>query len=131
MNGLVTVESAFPITETMSRLQSALSAAGMTVFSTIDHADAANKAGLTLRPTTVIAFGNPAAGTKLMQTNQVIGIDLPLKILLWEGDSGKARLSYNDPAWIAERHELGLATGPVITAMSTLLASLAEKATKA
>ena len=86
---------------------------------------------MTLRSTTVIVFGNPAAGTKLMQTNQVAGIDLPLKILLWEDDFGKAKLTYNDQAWIAERHELGMATAPVVTAMSNLLASLAEKAAKA
>jgi uncharacterized protein (DUF302 family) len=110
MNGLITVESAYSAAETRTRLQSALVAAGMTVFSTIDHAEAAKQVGLTLRPTTVIAFGNPAAGTKLMQANQVAGIDLPLKILLWEDDSGKARLTYNDPAWIAERHQLSTAT---------------------
>ena len=131
MNGLITVESAFPAAETLTRLQSALQAAGMTVFSTIDHADAAKKVGLMLRPTTVIAFGNPAAGTKLMQANQIAGIDLPLKVLLWEDDTGKARLTYNDPVWIAECHELGIATTPIVTAMSNLLASLAERAAKA
>jgi uncharacterized protein (DUF302 family) len=131
MNGLITVESAYSAAETRARLQSALLAAGMTVFSTIDHAEAAKQVGLTLRPTTVIAFGNPAAGTKLMQVNQMAGIDLPLKILLWEDDGGKAKLTYNDPAWIAERHELSTGTTPVITAMSNLLASLAEKAAKA
>jgi len=70
-NGLVTVESVYPATETVTRLQSALQAAGMAVFAVFDHAEAASKAGLPLRPTTVVAFGNPAAGTKLMQSNQV------------------------------------------------------------
>lgn len=131
MNGLITVDSARTVGETLAQLQSALQAAGMTVFSTIDHAEAAEKAGLTLRPTTVIAFGNPAAGTKLMQVNQSAGIDLPLKILVWEDESGAAKVSYNDPAWIAERHGLGTATAPVISTMTQLLASLAEKAAKA
>ena len=130
MNGLVTVESSFPTSETLARLQSALQAANMAVFATFDHADAAKKAGLELRPTTVLAFGNPAAGTKLMQSNQAAGIDLPLKILVWEDESGKAKLSYNDPAWLAERHSLRQETTPVIAGMTKLLASVTLKAAK-
>jgi uncharacterized protein (DUF302 family) len=127
-NGLVTVDSAYPAAETLGRLQTAIQAAGMTVFAAIDHADAAKKVGLALRPTTVLAFGNPAAGTKLMQSNQVAGIDLPLKILLWENESGTAKLTYNDPSWLATRHALGTETGPMIAGMKNLLASLTQKA---
>ena len=116
MSGLVTVDSNFTASETLANLQSALQAANMTVFATFDHADAAQKVGLELRPTAVLAFGNPAAGTKLMQSNQVAGIDLPLKILVWEDESGKAKLSYNDPVWLAERHALGSSAAPVIAA---------------
>ncbi len=129
-SGLVTVESAFSAAETLSRLQSAIQAANMTVFATFDHADAARKAGLALRPTTVVAFGNPAAGTKLMQSNQVAGIDLPLKILVWEDESGKAKLTYNEPSWLAERHALGEPTSQIVDGMTNLLASLAQKAAK-
>ena len=130
MNGLVTVESSFTASEILSRLQCALQAANMTVFATFDHADAAKKVGLELRPTTVLAFGNPAAGTKLMQLNQMVGIDLPLKILVWEDNSGRANLSYNDPAWLGERHALGAETAPVIAGMTKLLASVTQKAAK-
>jgi len=126
--GLVTVNSRYPATQTVERLRSALQAAGLSVFATFDHAAAASEVGLPLRPTTVLAFGNPAAGTKLMQANQVAGIDLPLKILVWEDESGAAKLTYNDPHWLAERHGLGAQTEPVIAAMSKLLASLCQQA---
>lgn len=129
-NGLVTVESAYSAQETLRRVQAAIQAANMSVFGTFDHAGGAQKAGLSLRPTTLVAFGNPAAGTKLMQSNQVAGIDLPLKILVWEDESGQAKLSYNDPAWLAARHGLGAETAPVIAAMTSLLASLTQKAAK-
>ena len=130
MSGLVTVDSNFTASETLANLQSALQAANMTVFATFDHADAAKKVGLELRPTAVLAFGNPAAGTKLMQSNQAAGIDLPLKILVWEDESGKAKLSYNDPVWLAERHALGSSAAPVIAGMTKLLATLTQKAAK-
>jgi len=130
MNGLVTVESTYKASDTLARLQSALQAVNMTIFATFDHAEAAKTVGLELRPTTVLAFGNPAAGTKLMQSNQAAGIDLPLKILVWEDESGKAKLSYNDPAWLAERHSLGQETAPVIAGMTKLLASVTQKAAK-
>jgi uncharacterized protein (DUF302 family) len=130
MSGLVTVDSNFTASETLANLQSALQAANMTVFATFDHADAAQKVGLELRPTAVLAFGNPAAGTKLMQSNQAAGIDLPLKILVWEDESGKAKLSYNDPVWLAERHALGSSAAPVIAGMTKLLATLTQRAAK-
>jgi uncharacterized protein (DUF302 family) len=130
MNGLVTVESTYTVSETLERLQAELHAANMTVFSTFDHAGAAQKVGLELRPTTVLVFGNPASGTKLMQVNQAAGIDLPLKVLLWEDESGHAMLSYNDPAWLAERYSLSAETAPVIAGMTKLLASVTQKAAK-
>ena len=65
-----------------------------------------------------------------MQSNQAAGIDLPLKILIWEDESGKAKLSYNDPVWLAERHALGAETAPVIVGMTTLLASVTQKPSK-
>jgi uncharacterized protein (DUF302 family) len=126
--GLVTIESKFAATETIERLRSALTDSGMTIFATFDHAAAAKDAGLALRPTTVIAFGNPSAGTRLMQANQAAGIDLPLKILVWEDESHRVKLSYNDPHWLATRHGLGADTAMVISAMSSLLTSVAQKA---
>ncbi len=77
-----------------------LSAKNIRLFAKIDHAAGAHQLGLTLRPTIVLLFGNPQAGTPLMQSRQTIGIDLPLKILVWEDESGKTQVSYNQPAYL-------------------------------
>ena len=106
MDGLPTIQSKFGPEETMNRLEAELKAHGMTVFRRIDHAAMAKEAGLTLRPTELILFGNPRGGTPLMQANQTIGIDLPLKALVWQDAAGKTWLSYNEPAWLARRHEI-------------------------
>src|SRR5215471_6406701 len=106
MDGLTTIQSKFGPQDTMNRLEAELKAHGMTVFRRVDHAAMAKEAGLTLRPTELILFGNPRRGTPLMQANQTIGIDLPLKALVWEDAAGKTWLSYNEPAWLASRHEI-------------------------
>src|SRR5262249_18534229 len=89
---------------------------GLTVFARIDHAAGAAEVGLSLPPTWLLIFGNAKAGTPLMQSAQTIGIDLPLKALVWQDASGKTWLSYNDPAWLAKRqrggHEVGATVGP-------------------
>jgi uncharacterized protein (DUF302 family) len=103
-NGLTTLPSAHGAKETMDRLEAEVKAKGMTVFARIDHAAGAKAAGLTLRPTEVLIFGNAQGGTPLMQALQTAGIDLPLKALVWEDAGGNAWLSYNEPAWIAQRH---------------------------
>jgi uncharacterized protein (DUF302 family) len=103
-NGLITLASARSAKETMDRLVSQVESKGMMVFARIDHAAGAKEAGLALRPTEVLIFGNARGGTPLMQANQTIGIDLPLKILAWEDADGKVWLSYNEPAWLAQRH---------------------------
>ena len=131
MNGLITIESAFDAAETVARLRSAITSSGNSVFAIFDHAAGAVAAGLPLRPTTVIAFGNPAAGTKLMQMNQMAAIDLPLKILVWQDEANKANISYNDPQWLSERHELGPEAQAVIAAMSRLLAAVTEQSARA
>lgn len=126
--GLITIASKHSFSETLKRLNSALQSAKMTVFAVFDHAAAASKAGLPLRPTTVLAFGNPAAGTKLMQANQLAGIDLPLKILVWEDQVSTTRLAYNDPRSLAELYSLGSETAPLIAGMAKLLLSVTEAA---
>src|ERR1700682_1424183 len=104
--GLTTVPSWFQATETMDRLEAWRKGRGGTGFARIDHAAGALSAGLSLRPTELLIFGNAKAGTPLMQSGQTIGIDLPLKILVWEDASAKVWLTYNDPAWLAKRHDV-------------------------
>jgi uncharacterized protein (DUF302 family) len=105
-HGLTTIRSSYGPKDTMNRLEAEVQAKGMTVFARVDHAAGAVGVGLSLRPIEVLIFGSAKAGTPLMQSVQTIGIDLPLKALVWQDTSGNTWLSYNDPAWIAQRHGL-------------------------
>ena len=126
--GLTTIKSSHSPLETMSRLEAAVKAKGLTVFARIDHAGGASAAGLTLRPTELLIFGNANGGTPLMQAVQTIGIDLPLKALVWQDASGDTWLSWNDPAWLAARHSVS-GTEAVTGKLGALLADLAKSAT--
>ena len=129
--GLITIPSNFGPEETISRLEKEIIAQGIHIFAHIDHAAGAGSVGLTLRPTTVILFGSPRGGTPLMQANQTIGIDLPLKALVWQDANSKTFLSYNDPAWLAKRHGVtGLerATATLGQALSTIAAKATQTA---
>src|SRR5215510_14706151 len=106
-DGLTTIPSSYGPKETMDRLEAEIKAKGMTVFARIDHAAGAEGAGLSLRPTEVLIFGDAKAGTPRMQRGQTIGIDLPLKALVWQDDAGITWLSYNDLSWLVKRHGLG------------------------
>lgn len=103
-SGVITVTSAASFDSTVARLERAATAGGLTIAAKVDHAAAAKRAGLTLRPTTLIVAGNPAAGTPLMQTNQAIGVDLPLRFLVWEDAGGRVQVTYNTIASLAGRH---------------------------
>ena len=127
IEGLTSIESTFGPKETMDRLEAEIHQKGMNVFARIDHAAGAAEAGLTLRPTELIIFGNARGGTPLMESSQTVGIDLPLKALVWEDASGKTWISYNEPGWIAQRHGLANAQ-PVITKMADLLSMVSRKA---
>ena len=128
-DGLTTLRSSYGPHETMNRLEAEVKARGMTVFARVDHAAGATGVGLSLRPTEVLIFGNAKAGTPLMQSVQTIGIDLPLKALVWQDASGDTWLSYNDPAWLAQRHALADGTATVIGNMSAALNAVAKAAT--
>jgi uncharacterized protein (DUF302 family) len=128
-DGLITVRSEFGPKETMSRLEAEIKAKGLTVFAHIDHAAGAAEVGLQLRPTDLIIFGNAKGGTPLMESVQTIGIDLPLKALVWQDASGDTWLSYNDPAWFAKRHGVDPKAQPAIEGISAALSALAKKAT--
>jgi uncharacterized protein (DUF302 family) len=109
-------------------LEAGLAARGMTVFARIDHAEGARRAGLALRPTEVMIFGSAVAGTPLMAMSQTIGIDLPLKMLVWQGADGRTFVSYNDPLWLVRRHGLGEAAEAIAGKMGTALAAIAREA---
>ena len=127
--GLTTVASAYGPKDTMDRLEGAVKAKGLTVFARIDHAGGAQEVGLPLRPTAVLIFGNAKGGTPLMQAAQTIGIDLPLKVLVWQDAAGKTWLSYNDPGWIAKRHDLGHEVDATVGALTGALGAVAKAAT--
>jgi uncharacterized protein (DUF302 family) len=128
-DGLITIESRYGPEETMNRFETEVRARGMKVFAHIDHAAGATAAGLSLRPTELLIFGNAKTGTPLMQSTQTSGIDLPLKALVWQDASGTAWLSYNDPAFLAHRHGLEHADDTSVNAMSAALQAIATKAT--
>ena len=129
--GLATIRSSFGPQDTMNRLETAVKAKGMTVFARIDHAAGATAAGLPLRPTEILIFGNAKGGTPLMQAVQTIGIDLPLKALVWQDAAGDTWLSYNDPDWLAKRHGLSGETEVAVGILTDALAALAQAATQA
>jgi uncharacterized protein (DUF302 family) len=126
--GLVTVKSAFPVKETVDRLVRGVESKGLPVFCRIDHAANAVSAGLELRPTEVLIFGNAKGGTPLMQATQTIGIDLPLKALAWEDAAGQTWLSCNDPVWLTARHGIETIGAAAATAMRALLAAVTQGA---
>jgi len=127
--GLTTIPSSYGPKDTMDRLEAEVRTKGMTVFARIDHAAGATAAGLSLRPTEVLIFGNAKAGTPLMLSVQTIAIDLPLKALVWQDASGDTWLSYNDPAWLAQRHELSAETEVTVGMLTAALDAVATAAT--
>ena len=131
VDGLVTVASNVGAKQTIDRLEAVLKAGGATIFARIDHAAGAASVNLPLRPTELLIFGNPKGGTPLMQAQQTIGIDLPLKALAWEDAAGKVWLSYNDPVWLAARHGSAAATEKTTAALAMALKEAANKATTA
>src|SRR5262249_15737342 len=128
-DGLITLRSSHGPKDTMNRLEAEVKAKGMTVFARVDHAVGAAEVGLSLRPTGVLISGNAKAGTPLMQAEQAIGIDLPLKALVWQDSSGATWLSYNDPSWLAKRHGLGREVEATVSAMTAALAAVVRAAT--
>jgi uncharacterized protein (DUF302 family) len=125
-DGLITIRSSHGPKETMDRLEADLKGKGLTVFAHVDHAAGATAVGLSLGPTDLLIFGNAKGGTPLMQAVQTIGIDLPLKILVWQDAAGQTWLSYNDPHWLAKRH--GIDGAAAVSGLAAALAALAQAA---
>jgi uncharacterized protein (DUF302 family) len=103
-NGLVKVASPHSVDETVKRLQAVLAQRGVQVFALIDHSGEAEKVGMKMRPTKVLIFGSPKAGTPLMVAAPSLAVDLPLKTLVAEDENGKVWISYNSPEYLQQRH---------------------------
>jgi uncharacterized protein (DUF302 family) len=120
------VQSTHSVAETLANLEQALEDNGLTIVATVNHDQNAASADLELPPTHLVIFGNPQAGTPLMQEQRIVGIDLPQKMLIWEED-GSTFLGYNDPAYLAERHGLD-PQSEAITVVGEALVNLANAA---
>lgn len=127
-DGVVNVKSAHSVKETADRLEKALKSKGMTVFTRIDHAAGAKKVGKELAPTELVIFGNPKVGTPLMQCGHSVAIDLPQKALIWQDKGGQVWLSYNDPNYLAKRHDIK--NCGVVAKISNALKNFSTAATK-
>jgi uncharacterized protein (DUF302 family) len=125
-DGVITVKSPHSSKDTMDRLETVAKQKGMTIFARIDHSAGAAKVGMKLRSTELLIFGNPQGGTPFMECNQTVGIDLPVKALVWEDASGQVWLGYNDPEFLARRH--GVSQCPAVENMRKALAGLAQTA---
>ena len=126
VDGLVAIKSPHSPKDTTDRLEALLKQKGLTIFARIDHAVGAARVGQVLRPTEVLIFGNPQGGTPFMQCAQTVGIDLPLKALVWQDASGQVWLGYNDPSFLAQRH--GASPCPVTENLKKALAGFAQGA---
>lgn len=124
---LVTVRSRLSPAESGSRLEMALDTRQLTLFARIDHAANARQVDDSLRPTVVYVFGNPRAGTAIMRCRQEIGIDLPLRILIWRDEAGATWIGYEDPRTTAARRGV-TGCGPVLQRMAEVMAALAKEA---
>jgi uncharacterized protein (DUF302 family) len=127
--GLISVKSRYGAKETMDRLENIVKQRGLNVFARIDHAAGATRVGMSLRPTELLIFGNPKGGTPFMACAQTLGIDLPLKALVWQDASNQVWLSYNDPVFLAKRHAVEgcQATGNLSRALAGIAEAVAAK----
>lgn len=116
-NGLIMKRSPYSVSKTIQRLENVLRKKGFTIFAVVDHYAGANKAGIKLRPTKLLIFGNPKVGSHFFTSNQTAGIDLPMKALAWKDAKGQVWLAYNDPKYIAKRH--GIRNRPAIVKKMT------------
>ena len=124
--GLINVPSNHSVDETVEKLKGILQSKGIMIFALIDHSGEAIKAGMKMRPTKLLIFGNPKAGTPVMLAAPSSAIDLPLKILIWEDAQGKAWVTYNNPAYLQERHNIPVELLPNVSVIEGLAKSAAE-----
>jgi len=127
-DGLISLKSVYTVDQTLDRFERAAKDKGMTVFARIDHAAGAAKVDKVLRPTELLIFGNPKAGTPLMQSRQTVAIDLPMKALAWADSEGQVWLTYNDPGYLVQRHDI-TDRDPLVEKMRRVLGELSAAAT--
>jgi uncharacterized protein (DUF302 family) len=125
-SGLINVPSNHSVEKTVEKLKAILQSKGITIFALIDHSGEAIKAGMKMRPTKLLIFGNPKAGTPVMLAASSSAIDLPLKILIWEDALGKPWVTYNSPAYLQERHNIPVGLLPNVGVIEALAKSAAE-----
>ena len=125
--GIIRLRSAYPVAETLDRLEAALKQRAVMVFARIDFSGDAARAGLSLRPEQLLIFGNPKGGTPLMAAQPSVGLDLPLKALAWEDVDGQVWVAYNDPLYIVQRHGVAAALAANLAAVTPLLEHAAQK----
>jgi uncharacterized protein (DUF302 family) len=125
-SGVINKSSNYSVDRTVENLKTFLRATGVALFALVDHSGEAEKVGMKMRPTKLLIFGNPKAGTPLMLAAPSIAIDLPLKILVWEDATGKVWLSYNSPAYIAARHGLPRELAQTLSVVEMLAAKAGD-----
>jgi len=125
-DGILNKQSNHSVNETLDRLKHDLETKGIATFALIDHSGEAEKVGLKMRPTKLLIFGSPRAGTPLMLAAPTSALDLPLKMLIWEDSQGKVWISYNSPAYLQKRHEFPQELTHNIAIAETLAAAAAE-----
>jgi uncharacterized protein (DUF302 family) len=125
-NGIIEMPSNHSVDQTVDRLKRLLQSQGVTLFALIDHSGEAEKVGMAMRPTKLLIFGNPKAGTPLMLAAPSIAIDLPLKILVWEDSEGQVWVSYNSPEYLKQRHGLPEDLLPNIAVVQALVSKAVE-----
>lgn len=125
-NGIIDVPSNHPVDETVERVKGVLKIKGITLFAQIDHSGEGEKVGMKMRPTKLLIFGSPKAGTPLMLAAPSVAIDLPLKILVWEDAAGKVWLSYNSHEYLQQRHDFPQDLAENIAVVGALAAKAGE-----
>jgi uncharacterized protein (DUF302 family) len=124
--GIIDKLSNHSVDQTVEKIKHLLQAKGVTLFALVDHSGEAGKVGMKMRPTRLLIFGSPKAGTPLMLASPTVAIDLPLKLLVWEDEQGKTWISFNSPDYLKDRHNLPANLLPNIAVVETLAANAGQ-----
>ena len=124
--GIASVPSPYSVAETVERFTTALHSRGIPLFAVVDHSGEAEKVGIVMRPTKLLIFGNPKAGTPVMIATPSSAIDLHLKLLVWEDTAGRVWTSYNSTKYLQERHQIPADLLPNLAVIEALVAAVAK-----